>query len=412
MKPIIFETAFSTYKTINILGEGGSGRVFRVKDPDGVEFGLKLLDFHKTTSEKRKRFSNEINFCEKNSHKNVIKVLDRGLLSSNNTSSPFYIMPLYDYSLRELIKNGKSQNAIINYYEMIINGVEVAHLKGIYHRDIKPENILYDAQHDNLVVADFGIAHFSEEDLFTSIETQDSSRLANFQYASPEQREREAKVDQRADIYALGLILNEMFTGRIPIGTGYKTIRSVNTKYSYLDEIVEKMINQDPSKRFQSIKEVKETINIKGKESISQQRLSQLNNTVILSAEIDDPIILDPIRIVDVDWQNFRLILILNQPVNDKWVNIIKNLGSRYSIHNKGPEFFRYQGNQASIQADENEIEPIIRYFKQWLIDANIIYERNVIQEQRKKDDDERERIKKEIEIEEKRNRILQKTKI
>jgi eukaryotic-like serine/threonine-protein kinase len=74
----------------------------------------------------------------------------------------------------------------------------------VFHRDLKPENILYDRNADRLVVADFGIAHFEEDQLLTAVETKDRERLANFKYAAPEQGIRGRPVDHRADIFAFG----------------------------------------------------------------------------------------------------------------------------------------------------------------------------------------------------------------
>ena len=68
--------------------------------------------------------------------------------------------------------------------------MEAAHLKKVVHRDLKPENFLYSSSQNRIVVADFGIARFQEEELYTAVETKAEDRLANFQYASPEQRKR------------------------------------------------------------------------------------------------------------------------------------------------------------------------------------------------------------------------------
>jgi serine/threonine protein kinase len=94
-------------------------------------------------------------------------------------------------------------------------------------------------------------------------ETSESDRLANFQYAAPEQRAFR-QVDHRADIYALGVILNEMFTGEILQGTGPRTISSVAPAFGYLDAVVERMVRQSPEERFQSIAEVRVGLTIPG----------------------------------------------------------------------------------------------------------------------------------------------------
>jgi len=99
-------------------------------------------------------------------------------------------------------------------------------LNNVFHRDIKPANILQ-SHDEEIVVADFGIAHFHEEHLRTLVDTHPNERLANFGYSAPEQRKRGSTVDQRADVYALGLILNEMFTRHVPQGSGYADIRGI-----------------------------------------------------------------------------------------------------------------------------------------------------------------------------------------
>jgi len=153
-------------------------------------------------------------------------------------------------------------------------------------------------------------------------------------------------------------------------------------------------------------------INIKGQQSLIEQKLSRLKNEVIPTSEIDDPIILDPIRLLSFDWEYGKLILKLSQPVNEKWVYCIKTMGGRYQLYGKGPDRFQFMNDTAVIAADENDIDKIINYFKGWLIDANNGYKRIIIEEKEKKEEAERERIRLEIEYQEKRKRILENTKI
>ena len=95
------------------------------------------------------------------------------------------------------------------------------------------------AETNNAVIADFGIAHFCEEDIIASVKTKASDRMANFQYAAPEQRIKgNAKnVDGRADVYAAGLILVEMFTGELVGAGNYTKISKVAPEYKYLDDV-------------------------------------------------------------------------------------------------------------------------------------------------------------------------------
>src|SRR3989339_339466 len=214
-------TTTTAYTAQNKIGEGGAGEVWCVVDQeDGKKYAAKFLDPKKTSADKLKRFKNELMFCQKNTHKNILSVVDHGVLLVKQQKIPFYIMPFYTSTLREMINKGIPVDNILAYFKQIIDGVEAAHLLKVFHRDLKPENILYDATQDCMVVADFGIAHFSEELCYTSVETQRSSRFANFQYAAPEQRAKGINVDYRADIYALGLIFNEMYTKHVPHGSG------------------------------------------------------------------------------------------------------------------------------------------------------------------------------------------------
>jgi len=103
-KEIRFETAFASYRVQTILGKGGSGRVYKVSDENDREYALKCLDPKKATTDKLKRFKNELFFCLRNTPKNIITVLDYGLATIEGTTCPFYVMPYYLSTLRELIK--------------------------------------------------------------------------------------------------------------------------------------------------------------------------------------------------------------------------------------------------------------------------------------------------------------------
>ena len=287
-KPIIFETTFSVYTGTDILGEGGGGRVYRATDNTGKECAIKLVDSAKANSERAKRFKNEVLFSLRNQHPNIITITDHGILVNSKKHSPFCVMPLYKGSLRTLLASGIPPDKVLFYFAQLLDGVEAAHLQNVFHRDLKPENVLYDEAQDRLLVADFGIAHFEEEMLYTLVETPRDKRLANFQYAAPEQRNPGAHVDHRADIYALGLILNEMFTGKVPHGTRFKTIGSVAPPYGYLDERVSEMLHQSAEDRPASIDMVKQPLIDLKIVFIRRQHLStvkQIVEPVIDSAE-------------------------------------------------------------------------------------------------------------------------------
>lgn len=258
MKQSIFTTDLDTYTSEGPpIGEGGSGRVFRASSSIGDAFAIKMLDPDRATSSKVKRFKNELNFGRRVRHDHIVAIVDSGMCTVREKETPFFVMPLLDGSLRSLIEESLTPEHAFRLYEGLLDGVAFAHERGVWHRDIKPENILLDSSNDRLLLGDFGIAHFEEDELHTAVETKDAERLANFQYAAPEQRKRGSPVDQRADIYALGLILNEMFTRMVPHGSGYPRIGGVNGKYAFVDEIVDRMIRTRPEDRYASVDAVK-----------------------------------------------------------------------------------------------------------------------------------------------------------
>lgn len=241
------QTAFDEYVLVEQIGQGGSGRVFSAKNDDGDEFAIKFLD-RRVGKTKLKRFRNEIYFCEHSSHPNIVRVIDRGLLVSGDVEYVFCVMPLYDQSLRDRINAGIDSSVAVEIFIALLRGLQYAHEKDIIHRDIKPENIMFAKNSNVPVICDFGIAHFSVANQATFVVTKTTDRLANFQYAAPEQRGK-GHVTPQTDIFSLGLILNEMFTHSIPQGLGYTTIQSVAPEYDYLDELFSMLYRQNPQER-------------------------------------------------------------------------------------------------------------------------------------------------------------------
>lgn len=405
----IFQTAFSRYEVDKLIGTGGNGEIYKVNDTDGNTYAIKKLSKDAAQkTEKIKRFKNEIYFCLKNRHINIVTVHDYGFVD-DCAILLFYVMPLYSCSLRELINKKINFDEAFKYIEKIFDGVEAAHLLGIVHRDLKPENILIDSKTCNPVIADFGIASFSEESIITSVETNPNSRMANFQYAAPEQKKRGTKIEKSADIYALGLIVNEMFTGEIPHGTNYKTIESVCPEYGFLDEVVESMLRQNPEERPRTIDEIKCKVMALKNISVVRQHLSKLRNEVVPVSDIDDPLISNPIHLIKIDWKNNELIFTLSQSVNNEWISAIKNMGSYGSIRGKEPATFNFQNNLARVHSESNEVEKTIEYFKSWLPAANEIYKNKIINEQKKSEENQRRKLQAEIEKNREREEVLKK---
>lgn len=253
-------SAFDIYTIQGQKAQGGNGKVYEAVNTEGIVVALKVV--FRETGKKLARFKNEIAFCEKYGNQNIIKIIDRGTIDENFI---YYVMPMAKETLRDRIKRKIAPQDAEEIFLNILKGLEVAHKQDAFHRDIKPENILFMDDSNNAVIADFGIAHFCEDDMVTEVKTMATERLANFQYAAPEQRKKgfATRVDGRADVYAAGLILNEMFTGELVGGNNYRKIADIIPEYSYLDEIFERMYCQNPKDRIFPVEEIINEMNIK-----------------------------------------------------------------------------------------------------------------------------------------------------
>jgi serine/threonine protein kinase len=403
--PVEVETTFGTYRLNEVIGEGGCGRVYGGSGLDGFPVAVKVLN-KTASSDKRRRFKNELAFLMKNQHKNIVTAIDHGLATGREINGPFYVMRKYHSSLRELMKAGIAPDKILPYFGQILDGVEAAHLAGIVHRDLKPENILLDRASDTLAIADFGAARFIEDLLVTTVETGPNQRLANFQYAAPEQRTPNAQVGLTADIWALGMILNEMFTGTAPYGTEYRTISKSVPEFAFLDEIVRLAIRQAPEERQASVEQIKLQIMKYRFDAVAQQRLDKIRAQVVTTRETDDDLSTNPPRLIAAEWDGGGLTLTLDKAVSRDWVQAFYNMGSFQSLMGAEPGRFVFNGNSANIAVRDDLAQSVVDYFKEWLPKASRVLKQNLEAAEEQRQRDLRERLHREREAEERKLRV------
>jgi len=394
------QTAFASYTVDTAIGQGGAGTVYRVVDDAGASFALKCLDSSKASRDKTKRFKNEILFGQTSQHPNLLSVLDYGLADDG---SPFYVMPLFGESLRRLISEGIAKDRALQLFSQLLDGVEAAHLMGVVHRDLKPENILYDRSSGRLVIADFGIARFSEDEIFTIVETSPDQRLANFQYSAPEQRTKGASVGQPADVYALGLILNELFTREVPHGTSFKPISAVASEFSYLDGIVDQMLRQKADDR-PTIQRIKEALIARQNEFIAQQKLVQLKKAVVRATDLSD---LEEAEIASIDYQGDDLVFTFKKFLPPRWLEAFHSMPSYQSLMGCEPSRVRFVGQRALLRVHDDQAPAVATYFKQWVKITNAHYRNLIAEAGRRREEQERAELRKQLELEEKRMRVL-----
>ncbi|MFC2166205.1 protein kinase [Acidobacteriota bacterium] len=204
-------TFASKYQIIEEIGKGGMGRVYKALDTEVKEkIAVKLIKpeiaVDKNTIE---RFRNELKLARKVSHKNVCRMFDL-----NKEEGSYYITMEYvdGQNLKGFIRQS-GQLAIgtaLNLAKQVCEGLTEAHRLGVVHRDLKPSNIMID-QDGSARIMDFGIARSTTGKGLTD----KGVMIGTPEYMSPEQVEGK-EIDQRTDIYSLGIILYEMLTGRVP----------------------------------------------------------------------------------------------------------------------------------------------------------------------------------------------------
>jgi serine/threonine protein kinase len=199
------------YMIIEELGKGGMGRVYRVEDTKTKEdIALKLIK-PEIAADKRtlERFRNELTTARKIRHKNICGMYDLGEDKGTHFITMEYV-PGED--LKSFIRRSE-QLAIgttIKIAKQVCEGLNEAHRLGVVHRDLKPSNIMIDKE-GNARIMDFGIA----QSLKSKGITGSGIIIGTPEYMSPEQAEAK-EIDERSDIYSLGIILYELVTGRLP----------------------------------------------------------------------------------------------------------------------------------------------------------------------------------------------------
>lgn len=254
-----------SYTLRSPLGSGGAGEVWKVQSSDGQMYALKRVEKGKGSSDRDERFRKEIEFGIAASHRNVVKIH-----AKNEETKHFnYTMDLYSKSLREVFDEELGYELLLNYLTQLCDGLAYVHAEGVVHRDIKPENILVDTQTRQLVLADFGIAHFKDSFL-----TKRGDLLVNRNYLAPEQmiKNNARGVGKAADIFALGLIITEAFTKQNSRGARHKRIGDIHPFLSDLDLLVERMTLQDETRRIE-IDAVRDSLDV-----ISRQVESKIDD--------------------------------------------------------------------------------------------------------------------------------------
>ena len=198
------------YQIVSQLGKGGMAEVYKAYHPDLERYvAIKLLHAHVNSPEFAARFKREAAAIAKLRHPNIVQVYD----FDTDGERAYMVMELIEgTSLQDALHGAPLfLTQIRSYFLQLLNAVAFAHANDIIHRDLKPANILLEQREDStrLILTDFGIART------VGMNTETGAIMGTPAYMSPEQGQGE-RGDARSDIYALGIILYELATGRIP----------------------------------------------------------------------------------------------------------------------------------------------------------------------------------------------------
>src|ERR1700678_877366 len=253
------------YEILQMLGEGGMGAVYKARDRELDRFvALKLIRRELSSNPAIvARFKQELLLSHQVTHKNVIRIYDLG----DSDGIKFITMEFVEgEDLRSLIlENTKfSPKDAVEIIQQVCRALEAAHGVGVIHRDLKPQNVMRDKS-GRILVMDFGMARTLEGDGMT----QSGALVGTMEYMSPEQALAK-DLDQRSDLFAVGLIFYELLTGRMP----YKAESAVaslikrnqeraipvtdhdKTIPLLLSNIVSKCLEREPALRYQTATEM------------------------------------------------------------------------------------------------------------------------------------------------------------
>ncbi|HEX3596703.1 MAG TPA: protein kinase [Polyangiaceae bacterium] len=263
------------YKIVRVIGEGGMGAVY---EGENVRIrrrvAIKLLHAGiAANTEMVQRFEREAQVAGTVGNDHILEILDLGALPSGER---YMVMEFLDgVTLTDRIKalGRLTAQESVQLVRQVLRGLGAAHGAGIVHRDLKPDNIFILREkaglRDFVKIIDFGISKFSEQNGASSRMTRTGALMGTPHYMAPEQATGSADIDRRTDIYAVGIIMYETITGRVPFQA--ETFNQLLFEIALakiiparqvvpdldpaVDSIIMKASARDPAQRFQSCEE-------------------------------------------------------------------------------------------------------------------------------------------------------------
>ena len=249
---------FPQYEIIDIVARGGMGVVYKARQATlGRMVGIKLMPLEVSANQEfAKRFTQEATTMAHLRHPHIIAVYNFGQTVEGHL---FFVMEFVEgANLHQIIHgDGLAPERALAILDNVLDALAYAHGKGVVHRDIKPANVMVDAD-GNAKVADFGLARLNQPGSALAGRTMTSVIMGTPDYMAPEQS-RDMKVDHRADIYSLGVMLYEMLVREVPRGIFEPPSKRVAVD-ARLDAVVIKAMQQARDRRFKSSEEMRSAL--------------------------------------------------------------------------------------------------------------------------------------------------------
>jgi len=262
------------YTIRRLIGEGGMGAVYEAEQEQPRRtVALKVIKPGFATPELLRRFAQESQALGRLQHPGIAQIYDAGTADTGYGPQPYFAMEyIRGEGLRDYVETHHlSTRQRLEIFTKICDAVHHAHQRGLIHRDLKPGNILVDETGQPKIL-DFGVARVTDSDAQATMQTDVGQLVGTLAYMSPEQVLADPlELDTRSDVYALGVILYELVSGRLPYSISKKlhealqTIReedparlsSVNRTFrGDIETIAAKALEKDKTRRYSSAAEL------------------------------------------------------------------------------------------------------------------------------------------------------------
>lgn len=268
------------YRITGVLGAGGMGAVYiGEQDRPRRTVALKVIRPGYASRQLLRRMEHEADLLGRLQHPGIAQIYEAGTADYGNGPQPFFAMelvsgpPINKHSDERSLSTADRLRLMLQ----VCAAVEHAHQRGVIHRDLKPGNILVDTS-GQAKVLDFGVARATDSDLYaTTLQTSVGQLVGTLPYMSPEQVSgKPDQIDTRTDVYALGVVMYELLTGKLPHDLANRSIpeaarvirdeapRKLSTINRHLrgdvETIINKAMEKDKARRYQSAAALAEDI--------------------------------------------------------------------------------------------------------------------------------------------------------